>query len=335
VANYTNDNGETVRLSTCTDPPPLLNFVEIGEYQFEYEAYVLQNGANATFLQQALGDAIHDAVARQFLKCKYDKDDLWLIQSFPNIQVTTKACAGSPAPGNTCFVFLGNDTLWIYNKPGGRRRQLQQQMSAATELFVMRINTFILNEMEKGTFNTVDSGILKIVYGTSNATIGPEASPTTSPTPSPVAGGSGDGDDDGLSTVVVAIMCVALGAVVMLLVFVLRLVCTKSRKSKREKEEDFLERAHLETMQQVAATMEQQRSISSPAKESTTTRSYNSPSKFPGEVIIQPEQAAGPTSPIRELDDLRVGESEMPGMHRGTRVGNRTPRQKAKNMVSF
>ena len=254
----TDDSGDPVRSSKCQVAPSRLQFVHKVTYTYNYEVYAPTTVDPISTIENLLSDQIHDEVARNFFQCKFEGDDLWILQSEPHA-LSPDRCRGAFPPNEQCFVVIATDRIWVFDDPNGRL--LQQQNSNAAVAFATDINSFLNNAMLDGVFSGPDD-ISQIIYFndganpivTKSPTPGPSLPPNES-SPTIVDGGEKDSqtleadsekEEDGLSTRVIIGLVLAVGAV-----FVLIILCMLITRGKtRQRQLDYLEKADLDLVQQ-------------------------------------------------------------------------------------
>jgi hypothetical protein len=257
----TNDSDEAVRKSRCRDPPstPETNFIETTTYSYDYEVYTTAGVNSSSTVETFLNNQIHDAVAANFLRCLFQEDDLWIIESELHAVDTALSCKDSPPSGGQCFVVTAQDKIWIYDDPSTRRRNLQNSRDIAD--FVDDITSFIKDSMEAGDFSGPATAISQIVYVSSGSNSMPTNSPTPDPSEAPVTDSDVGETNEARAqdpnpqnegpTPGIVVLAVAAAAVLIVLALALF-----RRKNRRQRQLDYLEKADLDLMQQATSIEE-------------------------------------------------------------------------------
>lgn len=207
-------------------------------YTFQYQLYVNEAvDPWQALISNHLHEKIHDVVVEEFFQCTFQEDNLWMYVSLPHAIDSALNCTGSTPVSKRCVVASAVETIWVYDAPERRGRQLQD--SVASE-FVAEINSFISDSMAKGSV-TGNGEITSLMYAgfsavASNMEPNPLPMPTGNPTSTPSDGGDGEipqqefpqltnkdaegAADNGLSAAGITILSIlgALSAIIALLV---------------------------------------------------------------------------------------------------------------------
>jgi hypothetical protein len=222
-------------------PPENTQALVRANYTFQYQLFANEAvDPSEALASNNFHEQIHDAVVEKFFRCTSQEDELWVYLSSPHVVDTAFDCTGSTPVSQRCFVVSAMESIWVYDAPRRRGRQLQAPVASR---FVAEISSFIMDAMDGGLF-TGRGGINLMYVGSSGGASPMEPNPVPMPTTSPsVADGkspqeefpkltnqeAGSFDDSGLSTAGIAIISI-LGALSCIILFlVLKRRCARQR----------------------------------------------------------------------------------------------------------